>query len=260
MKLSIPKNLTKSVGGARPNNGKVSAWPLAAITILALLGSRLPAAAQAGKNGPLTVATSGAILNEYTTLTANAATNATTITVASSSLNANARFAGPLAAGDLLLLVQPQGATIDATDAAAYGTVTALNNAGRYQLVEVAAVPSATTITLSCRLFSTFTTAGHTQVVRVPRYTTLALNTGITVTAPAWNGSTGGVVAIETTGAVTLASGAAFDVSALGFRGGALEQNSDGQPNADLGYRSTSAGYSAEKGKALPVAPPSTTR
>ena len=251
MKLSIPKNLINSVERARPNSGKVRAWPLAAITILALLASRLPAAAQAGKNGPLTVATAGAILNEYTTLTANGTVNATTITVASSSLNANARFAGPLAVGDLLLLVQPQGATIDATDAATYGSVTALNNAGRYQLVEVAAVPSATSITLSCRLFSTFTTAGHTQVVRVPRYTTLALNTGITVTAPAWNGSTGGVVAIETTGAITLASGAAFDVSALGFRGGAVEQNSDGQPNADFGYRSTSAGYSAEKGESI---------
>ena len=220
--------------------------------ILLLLGiSSQRVFAQAGKNGAVTIAATSTILNEYTTLTANAALNATTITVANSALNANGRFAAPLATGDLLLLVQPQGAIINSTDAASYGTVTAFNNAGRYQLVEVASVPSGTSIVLSCRLFSPFTTAGHTQVVRVPRYTTLSLNTGVTVTAQAWDGSTGGVVAIETTGAVTLTGSAAFNVSALGFRGGALEQNSDGAPNNDLGYRSTNANFAAEKGESI---------
>ena len=209
------------------------------------------AAAQAGKNGAVTISTSGTILNEYTALTANAAIGTTSITVASSSLNANGRFAAPLAAGDLLLLMQPQGATINSTDASSYGTVTALNNAGRYQLVEVAAVPSATTITLSCRVLAAFTTAGHTQVVRVPRYTTLDVAAGTAVMAAAWNGSTGGVLVVETTGNVTLGTGATLDVSALGFRGGAVEQSSDVPVNADLGYRSASAGYGAEKGESI---------
>ena len=222
-----------------------------ALALLLAGTGRQQAAAQAGKSGVGTIATTNAIVNEYTALTANATTGATTITVASSSLNANNRFAAPLAAGDLLLLVQPQGAAISTADDATYGTVTALNNAGRYQLVEVAAVPTATTITLSCKLFSSYTTAGHAQVVRVPRYTTLTVNTNISVKAQAWNGTTGGVLAIETTGNVTLATGATLDVSALGFRGGALEQNTDAAPNNDLGYRSTADTYSAEKGESI---------
>lgn len=212
---------------------------------------RQHAAAQAGKSGVGTIATTNAIVNEYTALTANATTGATTITVANSSLNANSRFAAPLAAGDLLLLVQPQGAAISTADDATYGTVTALNNAGRYQLVEVAAVPTATTITLSCKLFSSYATAGHAQVVRVPRYTTLTVNTNISVKAQPWDGTTGGVLAIETTGNVTLAAGATLDVSALGFRGGALEQSSDAVPNNDFGYRSPADTYSAEKGESI---------
>ena len=230
-----------------------SPWHQAAAIVLGVLAIGQPrhAAAQAGKNGALIVNTAATILNEYTTLTANAALGATTIAVASSSLNANGRFAGPLATGDLLLLVQPQGATINSADNSSYGTVTNGNSAGRYQLVEVAAVPSATSITLSCRLSGPFATVGHTQVVRVPRYTTLDLGAGASVTAPAWNGSLGGVVAVETTGNVTLNASAKFDVTALGFRGGAVEQSTDASPNADLGYRSTSASYSAEKGESI---------
>ena len=222
-----------------------------ALALLLASTGRQQAAAQTGKSGAGTIATTGTILNEYTALTANAAVGATTITVASSTLNANSRFGTPLAAGDLLLLVQPQGATISTADDATYGTVTALNNAGRYQLVEVASVPTATTINLSCKLFSAYSAAGHAQVVRVPRYTTLNVNANVSVKAQAWNGTTGGVLAIETTGDVTLAAGATLDVSALGFRGGALEQNSDGAPNNDLGYRSPNDTYGAEKGESI---------
>ena len=230
---------------------KAKAFLTGAAAALVLLGYHPHAAAQAGKNSARTVTAAGTILNEYTALTANVVVGATTITVASSTLNANGRFPTNLAAGDLILVVQPQGAEINAADMAAYGTVTALNNAGRYQLVEVAAVPSATTITLNCEMFSSFTTAGRTQVVRVPRYTTLDLDAGATVSAPAWNGSTGGVVALETTGAVTLGSGASLDVTALGFRGGAVEQSSSAPGTNDFSYRSSSALAGAEKGESI---------
>ena len=244
IQMRLLRQMVRELVGGMNNWG----WCLG---LAALLGSGQQAAAQPGKDGPLTVTTAGTILNEYTALTASAAVNATTLTVANSALNANGRFGADLAAGDLLLLVQPQGATISTADAASYGTVQARNNAGRYQLVEVAAVPTATSITLNCRLFSTFTADGHTQVVRVPRYTTLNLAVGATVTAPGWDGSTGGVVTIETTGAVTMATGAAFDVTALGFRGGSVEQDSDAPPTNDVGYRSTNPFFGAEKGEGI---------
>src|ERR1039458_5685249 len=70
--------------------------------------------AQRGKNGAPTVSTN-TVVNEYTTLTANAVSGATTITVASSTLNAHGRFSGNLAPGDLIMIIQIQGATIAGT-------------------------------------------------------------------------------------------------------------------------------------------------
>ena len=251
MKIFLPKNFTKLEYRGLSAEKKEKIVRISALALLALLGNWQPVAAQAGKDGPRTVATPATVLNEYTTLTADAAAGATTITVASSSLNANGRFSAGLATGDLLLLMQPQGAAIGTADNASYGTVSALNGAGRYQLVEVAAAPVGASISLNCRLLSTFTTAGHAQVVRVPRYTTLSLGAGAGVTAPAWDGSLGGVVAIETTGAVTLASDAVLDVTALGFRGGMTDQISAPPINAFVGYRSASTDFGAEKGESI---------
>src|ERR1035437_5780076 len=77
-----------------------------------LLWGGTEAVAQRGKDGVKIVSTANNIVNEYTTLTANAVSGATTITVANSTLNANGRFPGALAPGDLIMIIQIQGATI----------------------------------------------------------------------------------------------------------------------------------------------------
>ena len=71
--------------------------------------------AQRGIDGNKTVNAAGTIVNEYTTLTLDAAAGATTITVGASGLNANSRFGAGnnLAAGDLIMIIQMQGATMD---------------------------------------------------------------------------------------------------------------------------------------------------
>jgi hypothetical protein len=60
--------------------------------------------AQRGKDGNKTIFGNTKV-NEYTVLTANASTGDTILQVQSSSLNANNRFSGILAAGDLLMVV-----------------------------------------------------------------------------------------------------------------------------------------------------------
>src|SRR6185436_1977632 len=55
-----------------------------------------------GMHGAKTVSTTNVILNEFTTLTSNASAGSTSISVASSSLNANSRFSGSLSAGELV--------------------------------------------------------------------------------------------------------------------------------------------------------------
>jgi hypothetical protein len=54
--------------------------------------------------------------------------------------------------------------------------------------------------------------------MEVPRYLSLSV-TG-TITCPAWNGTTGGVIAIEVAGNTTINATGRIDASALVFRGG----------------------------------------
>ena len=79
-----------------------------------------------------------------------------------------------------------------------WGAITAYGNAGKYEFDEVASIGSATKINLVSGLKNSYTSTGNVQVVRVPRYTTFTVNAGASVTSDSWNGSTGGIIAIET--------------------------------------------------------------
>ncbi|MBI5545780.1 MAG: hypothetical protein HY901_17970, partial [Deltaproteobacteria bacterium] len=154
--------------------------------------------------------------NAYATLSANAAVGATSIQVS------NIADLGTLAAGDLLLIIQMQGATINSADTTSYGAVTANGSSGLYELIPVASVAgNIITLDTTCGggLKNAYTVAGKTQVLRVPQYDNLTINNLGTITAPAWNGSKGGVVALHVKNTVTL--NGTIEASALGFRGGA---------------------------------------
>ena len=141
------------------------------------------ASAQEGVDGALTVTAANTVLNQYATLAANVGAGATSFSVTSvADLTSTAN--GALAAGDLVMLYQAQGATINATDTASFGAVTDLGSAGRYEVITVGSV-SGNTITLdaSCGgLDFAYATTGNTQVVRIPQYTTLTVNSGASVT------------------------------------------------------------------------------
>jgi uncharacterized repeat protein (TIGR01451 family) len=188
------------------------------------------------------IAAAGLIVNRYTALAQNATAGATTIAVT----NAGALMAAP---GDLLFVMQMQGATVDGTNTSAFGTVTALNGAGSFEFVTVASV-STNTITLApgCGLHNAYSAAGQTQVIWVPQYASLTVTAAGSITAPAWDGATGGVVVIETQSA---AVAGAIDVSGKGFRGGALSNFAANPPTATFQYRSTVATDGAEKGESI---------
>jgi hypothetical protein len=72
----------------------------------------LSAVAQRGKDNDYTVTATNTVVNTYANLTANAAVGATSISVNSNTMSGDA-FAGNLAAGDLILIIQMQGASMD---------------------------------------------------------------------------------------------------------------------------------------------------
>ena len=189
------------------------------IIISALLALLFPCfvMAQLGKMGTVAL-TGNAFVNEYTTLTTDVSSGDVLITAASNTLNANNRFPSALAAGDLLLFIQMQGATIGTPNDSTYGAVLNYNNCGNYDWAEVASIGPNNTITLACGLQNNYTAAGKVQIIRVPRYENLTLNSGCIVSAPSWNGQTGGIVVIETNTNLTFTGSGQIDVSGKGFR------------------------------------------
>jgi hypothetical protein len=191
------------------------------------------------------------VVNTYTNIAADVILNATSLTVASNAMTGGAFGATALAAGDLILIIQMQGASIDTDNAAMpgnnfayptefswpadwsdptaqflYGKVNALNGAGKFQYAEVASISGGTIINVDCPLLTAFSATGKTQVVRIPRYNDLLLNATAVVNPLTWSGTIGGVVAIEVNGTLTMTAGSKISASGFGFRGGAVNMTS----------------------------------
>ncbi|MFN0274242.1 MAG: hypothetical protein ACKVPJ_00730, partial [Chitinophagales bacterium] len=153
--------------------------------------------------GMLSAQTISGIINTYTEVTFIDDVN---ITVASTT---------GFSAGDRVLIIQMKGASVDETDSDLFGDILSYNSAGFYEFADVASI-SGSIITITFPLCHTFEIPGKVQLIQVPVYENVTISGEIT--ASPWNGVTGGVVALEATGTVTL--NADINVSGQGFRGG----------------------------------------
>jgi uncharacterized repeat protein (TIGR01451 family) len=146
----------------------------------------------------------------------------------------------PIATGDLLLIIQTQGATLNITNTGAYGDgipgdpgagSTGLGSSGLFEFVTATSAVPATGGTLTFKgtgptggllnsysnTIATATQGRQTyQVIRVPQYTSAALSS--TLAPLAWTGAVGGVLAIDASSQLTLGGTVALD--SFGFRGG----------------------------------------
>ncbi len=213
----------------------------AALTLLAAPAAWSQTCSIPGNSGNASIATQP---NTFFAGTGNPLAGATSITV-----SAGTGTNSPIQAGDLLLIIQMQGADIDATDTNAYGagTSSGVTNtvafgaagyaggvsginfvAGNYEWA-VATGGGATfaaggTINLSTGLTgSYFTRVGNStqgkqafQVIRVPQYSSVTLTAAIDVIP--WDGTRGGVLVLEATGDINL-NGQTINGSGRGFRG-----------------------------------------
>ncbi|MGA9508299.1 MAG: hypothetical protein WBV55_06590, partial [Candidatus Sulfotelmatobacter sp.] len=220
------------------------------------------------------------VLNTYYPGTASVAAGATSIPV-----GAATGAGGAIAAGNLLLIIQMQDASINDSNTVAYGNgytgqgFTTLNSAGDYEFVTaqnaVPATGGSVTITgagtgggtvFAYHSAAWSATAGQStyQVIVVPQYSTASFSASAAPTALAWNGSTGGVLVLDTSGVLNL-NGATLSVDGKGFRGGAGMQLTGGAgaatdyrapaPATYTGAAGGEAGYDANKGEGIAGTP-----
>lgn len=195
------------------------------------------ACATPGRDGVLAAPTTSTIVNTYFPPTTATLTAGTSTSVA---LGAAKGATTPIAAGDLVLIIQMQDATIDDANSSSYGDgvpgdpgsgSTSLGSSGLFEFVTATSAVPVTGGTLtftgtgnngsllnSYYLSADSTTRGQQtyQVIRVPQYTSATFSS--LLTALAWNGSVGGVFAVDVSSQLTLGGTIALD--AMGFRGG----------------------------------------
>ncbi|MBK7666496.1 MAG: hypothetical protein IPJ32_03605 [Sphingobacteriaceae bacterium] len=103
------------------------------------------------------------------------------------------------------------------------GRILSYNQAGNYEFAQVNSMGS-NFFGLDCGLLNAYRISGRVQIVRVPRYTTLTISGAGYLTCPPWNGSTGGVLAVEVQ-ANTVINKDTIPSSVFGFRGGRRVEN-----------------------------------
>ncbi len=189
---------------------------------------------------------------------------------------------GTIANGSLLLVIQMQDASINTSNGVAYGNgstgsgFTTINNAGNYEFVTATGPIAGGSVPITGAgpgggLVFGYTSAAASatkgvstyQVVLVPQYLSATLGA---VTASPWNGSTGGILALDIAGQLNL-GGATVHVDGQGFRGGAGMQltggvggalNSDYVQTAPTTYTGAAGGVNgidASKGEGVAGTP-----
>ena len=226
----------RTVIGARGRMGRVGRAVRVLSFLLPFATAVAPTSVDAQTCGLSAGGTLSNVINSYYPGTANANAGATSISVGAIDPSGATTA---IAAGDLLLVIQMQDADINTTNDTNYGSnsgnahgVTALNSAGLYEYVVAQGAVAGGAVTIrgngtggannglvnSYHIAAATATAGKRtfQVIRVPMYLTATLSS--TLTAARWDGDTGGVLAFEVAGVLTL-NGATVNLDGLGFRG-----------------------------------------
>ncbi len=232
-----------------------------------LLGGRA-AHAVCGTPGKDGVGPAGGVVNTYIASAQSASVGDHSLV-----LNISSRTGAPnlVQPGDLLLLWQMQGASIDSSNTDNYGSGTAqtypsgytsLNSAGYYEFVRVTSPISPTGFVGvagdgpggGVRFSYVFDLSGSPrrtfQVVRVPQYSSMTLTSPLTPIK--FNGTTGGILVVDVAGTLTFSTPTAASVYQTGFRGGFAPVNQAVNSNSNEVYTvSTTPRNGAGKGEGI---------
>lgn len=130
--------------------------------------------------------------------------------------------ASALVPGSRVVMIQMKGASIAETSDSTFGELIAPQGAGAAEYLDVLRV-SNDTVVFTAPWVHEYNLAGKVQLVRVQRYVDAQI-VG-TVYAKPWNGTTGGVIAIDVDRVLTF--DANIDATGAGYRGGRASQQKD---------------------------------
>jgi hypothetical protein len=122
--------------------------------------------------------------------------------VQASGTSANVTFNGAFPVGDLVLFHQTWGG----------------NSPGTYELNRIVAINGSTWTLDSPLTFSYDNSGGRAQVVRIDQYRNVTVHSGGVVTAPAWDGLTGGLLVFRASGQLIVQG--TITMNGRGYRGG----------------------------------------
>lgn len=185
-------------------------------------------------------------------------------------LGAVTNGSSPIQFGDVLLLIQMQGASYSSSNSNVYGdgsgSGSGYNTAGLVAgnmeyIVAGGSLPlTGGTLNLLYPLVNSYSNVASGvdgqkstyQVIRVPVYYDLQLNANIT--APAWDGYSGGVLVLYASHNINLNS-MTVDASGKGFRGGGGRQLSGGGGSSSDYRRYSSSNFDGSKGEGISGTP-----
>jgi len=174
--------------------------------------------------------TTNGIMNEVAPITAASSAGSTTLTIGTrrgSTATNGGTLTMPnavgIGSGRLIMVIQIQGLSAASAPSGGQAPIDlSSTNIGRFELARIQGAVPGNSVNLSAPLKYSYAATGA-QIVTVPEWTTVNMAANRVLTAHTWDGSSGGVMAFLANGAVTMAAGSAFDVSATGYRGGTAQ-------------------------------------
>lgn len=175
---------------------------------------------QPGKDGVGIITASNQTVNKYSPVSVSIAASSNTVEVANINLLS-------ICPGDLIMVYQAQGASMDISNTNSYGNILGYNSAGLYEFKYVQSV-SGNIITTQTTFTNSYSVSGKTQVVKVPQYSTLTINSGASIVPKPWKDTTisstayrfGGIVVVHS---ANIVNNGTITATGFGFRGGIVK-------------------------------------
>jgi len=153
------------------------------------------------------------------------------------------------APGDLVLLIQMKGTTVNLDQNSSFGNILSTGTTGNFELNRIESMGTGK-IALRYQVTRSYDIIGSVQLVRVPEYIDV---TASNLDCQAWNGSTGGVLILDVSGTLNMQGN--LDVSRRGFIGGQIMDTNNAGTHETKYFYPVNPDLAAAKGNGIATIP-----